>query len=344
MARQVAAFGTAGLSRAADLFAVGLTEMRGTTAPRLLLELLCARVLLPTASSDAVLARVERLERRFDIGTGSAAAAAAPAAPQAPAGVPARAGGAAGPSVSTGPAVRATRTSPAAPPAPAGPTAPLAPAAPAAGAALPVPDDAAWPTPAVLGAGAPVAAPAGAEAPGAGAAGPAGLDATEVRRGWDAVLEKVKESKRVTHARLSETTVASLERGRLSVSFTTPTLARQFSEGVHVEVLQEALREVLGADLVVVCVWGPSHLPPPGGPGASPGPAPRPAPSGTAAASASRAPSPAAGRPAAEHEGFRAGDEAADEDSDVPVERGEDAALRLVEQTLGGRVLGTIDE
>ncbi|MCW2667102.1 MAG: polymerase subunit gamma and tau, partial [Frankiales bacterium] len=69
MLRQARAMGSAGLSRAADLVHEGLVEMRGTTAPRLLLELLCARVLLPAASSEdsALLARLERLERRFDI-------------------------------------------------------------------------------------------------------------------------------------------------------------------------------------------------------------------------------------------------------------------------------------
>ncbi|MBC7372928.1 MAG: DNA polymerase III subunit gamma and tau, partial [Frankiales bacterium] len=49
MARQASAMGTAGLSRAADLLHSGLVEMRGKTAPRLLLELVCARVLLPAA-------------------------------------------------------------------------------------------------------------------------------------------------------------------------------------------------------------------------------------------------------------------------------------------------------
>ena len=44
---QAARFGRAELTRAADLVAAGLTEMRGATAPRLLLELICARVLLP---------------------------------------------------------------------------------------------------------------------------------------------------------------------------------------------------------------------------------------------------------------------------------------------------------
>ena len=67
---QAARFGAAELSRAADLVATGLTEMRGATAPRLLLELICARVLLPGADhgTDGVMARLDRLERRVAIG------------------------------------------------------------------------------------------------------------------------------------------------------------------------------------------------------------------------------------------------------------------------------------
>ena len=49
MRQQAAHFGAAELSRAADIVNAGLTEMRGATAPRLQLELICARVLLPAA-------------------------------------------------------------------------------------------------------------------------------------------------------------------------------------------------------------------------------------------------------------------------------------------------------
>src|SRR5205807_5428071 len=78
------------LTRAADIVNTGLTEMRGATAPRLQLELICARVLLPAASDDerGLLARLDRLERRMAIGGPVAAAPAvqsAPAAPTAPA-------------------------------------------------------------------------------------------------------------------------------------------------------------------------------------------------------------------------------------------------------------------
>ncbi len=69
---QAARFGPAELSRAADLVATGLTEMRGATAPRLLLELVCARVLLPGSdpSEAGLLARVDRLEKRASIAGG----------------------------------------------------------------------------------------------------------------------------------------------------------------------------------------------------------------------------------------------------------------------------------
>ena len=68
---QAARFGPAELSRAADLVATGLTEMPAHR-PRLLLELICARVLLPGAdhSTEGVQARLDRLERRMTIAGG----------------------------------------------------------------------------------------------------------------------------------------------------------------------------------------------------------------------------------------------------------------------------------
>ncbi|MFF5472703.1 DNA polymerase III subunit gamma and tau [Streptomyces achromogenes] len=65
MRAQAETFGAAELSRAADLVNEGLTEMRGATSPRLQLELICARVLLPAAYGDerSVMARLDRLER-----------------------------------------------------------------------------------------------------------------------------------------------------------------------------------------------------------------------------------------------------------------------------------------
>ena len=79
--RQADALGDAQLSRAADLVSAGLSELKGSTAPRLQLELLCARLLLPAAddSDGGLLARLERLEHRDATNTTPAAATAAPA-------------------------------------------------------------------------------------------------------------------------------------------------------------------------------------------------------------------------------------------------------------------------
>jgi DNA polymerase-3 subunit gamma/tau len=69
MTAQAETLGAGSLTRFAEITHSGLVEMRGATAPRLLLELLCARMLLPAAAEGdgAVLHRLERLERRLTI-------------------------------------------------------------------------------------------------------------------------------------------------------------------------------------------------------------------------------------------------------------------------------------
>jgi DNA polymerase-3 subunit gamma/tau len=69
MRNQAKRIGTANLSRAADIAAEGLTQMRGATAPRLILELICGRILLPIGDNgeSGMLARIERLERAENI-------------------------------------------------------------------------------------------------------------------------------------------------------------------------------------------------------------------------------------------------------------------------------------
>ena len=71
MAQQAQMFGTTELSRAADVVNAALTEMTGATSPRLHLELMIARVLIPAsdATNRGALARVERLERRVGVET-----------------------------------------------------------------------------------------------------------------------------------------------------------------------------------------------------------------------------------------------------------------------------------
>ena len=92
MRGQAARFGRAELSRDADVVNAALTEMTGATSPRLQLELLCARLLLPAADDGerGLRARVDRIERRLDMsapiaerGPGRPAAPSPPTAPTA---------------------------------------------------------------------------------------------------------------------------------------------------------------------------------------------------------------------------------------------------------------------
>ncbi|THA25290.1 DNA polymerase III subunit gamma and tau [Streptomyces sp. RKND-216] len=107
MVDQARKFGAAELSRAADLVNSGLTEMRGATSPRLQLELICARVLLPATYADeqSVQARLDRLERGATVaGAGGPVAGLAPAAAGGAPGAPAVAGPAAARAALGGPA------------------------------------------------------------------------------------------------------------------------------------------------------------------------------------------------------------------------------------------------
>ncbi|MET9370858.1 DNA polymerase III subunit gamma and tau [Streptomyces griseoflavus] len=208
MQAQAGTFGPAELTRAADIVNEGLTEMRGATSPRLQLELICARVMLPAAYGDerSVMARLDRIERGVNFSAGAAGAAGAPAVGYVP-GPEAHGAGAPGQgSVEPGGGPAAARAavrgpgpaSPAAPPAPAPtPPAPVpaappsqppaaAPAPAAESPAAPAGAPGAWPTAAPTGGaggrrpgGWPTAAPTGgggrppAPAPGPSAPAPA---------------------------------------------------------------------------------------------------------------------------------------------------------------------------
>ena len=79
MRNQSNRIGAANLSRAADIAAEGLTQMRGATAPRLILELICGRILLPIGDNgeSGMLSRIERLERAENIAPPTSSAASA---------------------------------------------------------------------------------------------------------------------------------------------------------------------------------------------------------------------------------------------------------------------------
>jgi DNA polymerase-3 subunit gamma/tau len=85
MREQATKIGSATLTRYAEVVHAGLGEMRGATAPRLLLEVVCARLLLPSASDteSALLQRIERIETRMEISIPAGEAAMSSGAPAA---------------------------------------------------------------------------------------------------------------------------------------------------------------------------------------------------------------------------------------------------------------------
>ncbi|UUZ60892.1 DNA polymerase III subunit gamma and tau [Nocardioides sp. B-3] len=246
---RAARFGAVELSRAADIVASGLTEMRGATAPRLLLELICARVLLPGAddTSDGVMARLDRIERRIDV-TGSVstptvrperpaapaptAPAPAPAAPAAPAPVRAAPPAAALPAAAL-PAAALPAAAPAAPmPAPA--TAPVQHGEHEPMFAPPRFDEAPDDMPAdepthepVRAAEAQTPAPSQpapstptAPAPAETTAG-SSLSLVDVRRLWPDIVEATKAKRRVTRIHLTQNAqVIAVDARTLTLGFT----------------------------------------------------------------------------------------------------------------------------
>jgi DNA polymerase-3 subunit gamma/tau len=244
---QAARFGQAELSRAADLVATGLTEMRGATAPRLLLELILARVLLPGAdhTTQGVQARIDRLERRSAIsGTPSAAAPPAPAAPSAPPSPPAQ-----------------DRLP--ADPAPLSETVEAAPEPPP-------------PSPAPS----PVAEPVQPEEP-APAASAGGLTLVDVRRLWPDIVDATKQRRRVTWIHLTTNAqVVGVDEKTLTLGFANAGARDSFDSGGSSEIVRQAAIDVVGTDWRIETIVDPGATadgpPPPPAEPAEPAPAAAP--------------------------------------------------------------------
>ncbi|WP_328674658.1 DNA polymerase III subunit gamma and tau [Streptomyces sp. NBC_00322] len=286
MQAQASVFGAAELSRAADLVNTGLTEMRGATSPRLQLELICARVLLPAAFDDerSTQARLDKLERGVTFSTGGsgpamgyvpgpAAQAHAPV-PPAPAPAPAEA---------PAPAPEAPAPAPPASPAeqqqPAGqrPGAWPAATAPEAGRR-----PGGWPTASAPGqsgqqpgpaAPAPAAPTPAAPAPAPGMVQGAG----QVRNMWPDILEAVKNRRRFTWILLSQNAqVAGFDGTTLQLGFINAGARDNFASSGSEEVLKQALAEQFNVQWKVEAIIDPSGgtagpgggaQPPPGGGG-----------------------------------------------------------------------------
>jgi DNA polymerase-3 subunit gamma/tau len=315
------------LVRAADLVAATMNERRTTSAPpRLLLELLAARLVLPRASDDpvALAARLARLES--GLAAGGPPMTASPVRPAAPAPQPAPA--------PEPPAVATDDAAPASP-APHGlpPAEPPAPEPPAPEPAAPVP-----------AAPVPVAAPAVSGAP----------DVASVRQLWPHVLESIKAKRRVTWMLLYEkASVLSLESGVLTLGLPDAGTARGFSAGDHPEVVRAALLDVVGVEARVDAVpHGAAPTPsgagaPAAPPAATPATAPPPA-DGPSGEPADAAPSKAAearqraealAREEAERTATPDEPDLADADADDSGKSGG----ALIADVLGGRQIGSAD-
>ncbi|MDL5154538.1 DNA polymerase III subunit gamma and tau [Actinomycetospora termitidis] len=276
MVDQAQRLGPAALARHAELVHTALTEMRGATAPRLLLELVCARMLLPAASaSDAALVqRLEGVERRLQAGATASAGgplavgdpdAGAEAAGEARFRRPSQqasqqpsqpAGSAASAAAQASAPPRADEQDATVQPPTGRPTATVE--APRSDAAPEAPRRAERPQSAPPAAASPAAArPAAPEpeqpaaAQQSAATAPGAMDAAGLRRVWSEVMSAVRELNKPTHALLQNATVAALEGTTVVLAMPTAPLARQLSQPNRAGYVTSALSRVLSGEWAV---------------------------------------------------------------------------------------------
>jgi DNA polymerase III subunit gamma/tau len=317
--------GAATLTRYAEVVHAGLGEMRGATAPRLLLEVVCARLLLPSASDteSALLQRVERIETRLDMSIPQGEQSGAPKQFS-----------------------RKSRTEPQAAQAPAEPTAapvlkpalePTVVAEPAPAPVVvsePAPEPAPAPAPASKAAPAPAPEPAPESEPvspppvrqpsdpAVAAPPPAAVtgepNAAAVRSMWTTVREKVRQRSRTTEVMLAGAIVRAVEGNTLVLSHESAPLAKRLTEQRNADVIREALKDALGVDWKIRCEAGP--------PGAPTAPEPE---------EPSAAFAPPQRDDDDDEESMLA--EAGSDTSDTPRRDPEEAALELLQNELGAR-------
>ncbi|KQP27850.1 DNA polymerase III subunit gamma/tau [Aeromicrobium sp. Leaf272] len=286
---QATSFGPADLTRMADLVNAALTEFRGATAPRLLLELMCARILVPASDASGVVARVDRLEKRLSMGgvpaTGAdapadaqpSAAAPAPAQPAPAQPAPAQPGPAQAAPAQGAPARQTPAPDPARPPVddappwdveeppepdhqPPPPSTPQpsqeAPHRPAPEQAAPA---ATQPAPSQP----PTREPEPAAAEAQPASPPAGgMSVADVRRLWPEILEVVKGLRRFTWIMLSQNAqVQALDGTTLTIALVNSGARDSFMASGSAEYVQKALQQVIGVQWRIDAIVDPSADP-----------------------------------------------------------------------------------
>jgi DNA polymerase-3 subunit gamma/tau len=344
MAAQAGRFGQAGLTRAAEIVSTGLDQMRGATSPRLLLELMCAQVLLPAAAADekSLLARLERLEK----GT------SAPV-PQSPRRAPH--------SGQDDDAERGRVTSPAERPAPEPARAPARPQQTPPSQPAPAQPAPAQTAPAQRAPARRAPEPPAREKAPAGPAEPSGpATAASLRQNWDAILEAVKQERKVAWMLLSHASVLSLEDRVLTLRFPRDGDVKGFSVSGHDAILKRVLNARFGLDVTIKGVAGGDASP--GATARPPGPG-----AGAAGAGAARRPAsaPSQSPPAPPEfvppelvpaEVAAPYDEPPDDippdemgpdepsPDDRAVQETELTGMDLIQRELGGQVIGEIDD
>jgi DNA polymerase-3 subunit gamma/tau len=214
MRTQANQIGAANLSRAADIAAEGLTQMRGATAPRLILELICGRILLPggDTSERGLLSRIERLERAESIS------------------VPAVT------SIGTANFSEKADSKKALPES----AAPEKLAEPKALPESPVPDKAAEPK-ALPEAAVPVKAASPIQN--------SAIDVTGLRRIWPDVIEEVKKKRRLTWSLLSASAqIVSMDENSITIGIVNPGARDSFLRSESDVILRQAFVDVVGVD------------------------------------------------------------------------------------------------
>ncbi|ROR65018.1 DNA polymerase III subunit gamma and tau [Agrococcus jenensis] len=245
LVEQAGGFGSAELSRAADIVAKALTDMAGATSPRLHLELMAARLLVPESGDPEVgtLARVERLEQRLDGGVPAAPApAAAPTVAQAAA--PAR-----GPASASAPAPTPE------PPADRDPSHRGGPGAPG-------PDGSSGSQKRQPAAGQASTDPAAPAAPQITAAEPVAF--AQLRDAWDEVLQQLADQNRSAWMVAATITPKELRPGDVLVlSFQSEADVQRFRESQAgkpsiADLLRTAIRSLLGIEVKYIARAEPS--------------------------------------------------------------------------------------
>ncbi|WP_082950653.1 DNA polymerase III subunits gamma/tau [Mycobacterium sp. 1164985.4] len=246
MREQATRIGTATLTRYAEVVHAGLGEMRGATAPRLLLEVVCARLLLPSASDTeaAVLQRIERIETRLEMSIPAGEGAASQV------GGPPKQYARRSRAEAQAPAVEAPSR-----PEPRQESRPEPKPEPRSESSAPAPSEEATedkpPSPPPVR---PPSDPVVEAPPPAAVTGEP--NAAAVRSMWSTVRDKVRERSRTTEVMLSGAIVRAVEGDTLVLSHESAPLAKRLTEQRNADVIREALKDALGVNWKIRCEAG----------------------------------------------------------------------------------------